>query len=87
MSEWEYICNGGPNGRSVFGTAKSLGSAIGGLEAMMKALGATIGQVQRADSVEEHGHPVETEEEAGQSPNLKDKNSTGKPTTKHDGVK
>jgi formylglycine-generating enzyme required for sulfatase activity len=65
MAEWEYICNGGPNGRSVCGTAKSVGAACGCLEKMMKALGATIGQVQRADAVEDHGHPVETEEEAG----------------------
>jgi len=67
MSEWEVICNGGPNGRTVGTTAKSLAAACQTLNSMIKALGATMGQVQRADAIDKEGGPVETEEEAGKS--------------------
>ena len=43
--KWIAICNGGPNDTTVGCECSSLGKAIGQLEAMMRNLHATIGQV------------------------------------------
>ena len=59
MAQWEVLCNGGPNGDTVGGTADSIEKACGFLAKMMKALPCTMGQIQRADDPEKKGHFVE----------------------------
>lgn len=65
--KWIALCNGGPNNTTVGSECTSLGKAIGSLEAMMKNLGASLGQIQQISDQKtlDRGKFVETEQEAG----------------------
>ena len=65
-TRWIVVCNGGPNGKNVGQSKDSLGKAIGALESMMKALGATRGAVIKEDGTLDNPLPVECEEDAGE---------------------
>jgi Sec-independent protein translocase protein TatA len=49
IMKWIVLCNGGANDTTVGTECNSLGQACGTLEAMMKNLGATVGQIQKQE--------------------------------------
>jgi len=66
--KWLATCNGGPNDTTMGQEYSSRGKAIGGLEAMMRSLGATIGQIEKIEDQRTLDQfPVKTEAEAGRS--------------------
>jgi len=71
MAKWLALCNGGPNDVTVGKECTSLGKACGTLETMMKALHATIGQIQQdpgGQKAVESDYFVATEKDAGRLP-------------------
>ncbi len=68
--KWIAICNGGPNNTTVGAEYTSLGKACGGLEAMMRNLGADLGHIYQEKTGQQkldQDRFVAKEEDAGRS--------------------